>query len=64
MYCEKKAAWCKIDSKLSFHKHIKTICEKASNKLRALVRVTPYMAIETKQVLMNSFFHSQFLHVP
>ena len=26
----------KIDSKLSFHKHIKTICKKASNKLRAL----------------------------
>ena len=33
----------KIDSQLSLDKHIKTICKKASNKLRALARVTPYM---------------------
>ena len=46
----------KVDSKLPFDKHIKTICKKVSNKLRALVRVTPYMTIEKKKVLMNSFF--------
>ena len=45
----------KINSKLSFYKHIKTICKKASNKLIALARVTPYMAIEKKKVLMKSF---------
>ena len=31
----------KIDSKLSFDKHIKMICKKESDKLRALTRVTP-----------------------
>ena len=46
----------KIDSKLSFDKHIKIICKKARNKLRTLARVTPYTAIEKKKVLMNSFF--------
>ena len=46
----------KIDSKLSLDKHIKTICKKASNKLRALAGVTHYMAIEKKKVLINSFF--------
>ena len=57
--CEKLLG-VKIDSKLSFDKHIKTICKKASNKLRALARVTPYMSIEKKKILMNSFFDSQF----
>ena len=33
--CEKLLG-VKIDSKLSFDKHIKTICKKANNKLRAL----------------------------
>ena len=36
--CEKLLG-AKLDSKLSFDKHIKTICKKASNKLRALARV-------------------------
>ena len=60
----KKLGGVKIDSKLSFDKHIKTICKKASNKLRALARVTPYMAIERKNVLMNSFADSQFDYCP
>ena len=39
--CEKLLG-IKIDSKLSFDKHITTICKKAINKLRALATVTPY----------------------
>ena len=46
------------------------MCKKASDKLRALARVppymarvTPYMAIEKKKVLMNSFFDSQLIAV-
>ena len=57
--CEKLLG-VKIDSKFSFDKHIKTICKKASNRLRALARVIPYMTIEKKKVLMNSFFDCQF----
>ena len=48
-----------IDSILSFDDYIETTCKKASNKIRALARVTPYMAIEKKKILMNSFFDSQ-----
>ena len=55
--CEKLLC-VKIDCKLSFDKHIKTICKKASKKLSALDRVTPYMAMEKKKVLMNLFFDS------
>ena len=52
------------DSKLSFDKHIKMICKKASNKLGILARVTLYVAIEKKEVLMNYFFDSQFNYCP
>ena len=61
--CEKLLG-VKIDSKLSFDKHIKTICKKASNKLRVLTRVTPYMAIEKKKVLMIFFSDFQFNYYP
>ena len=61
--CEKLLG-VKIDSKLSFDKHIKTICKKASNKLRALAGVATYMGIEKKKVLMNSLFNSQFNYCP
>ena len=50
--CEKLIR-VKIDSKLLFDNHIKTICKKENNKLRALARVTPYIAIKKKKVLMN-----------
>ena len=36
-----------IDSKLSFDKHIKTVCKKANNKFR----VIPYMTIEKNMEL-------------
>ena len=61
--CEKLLG-VKIDSKFSFDKHIKTICKKARNKLWALARVTPYMAIDNKKVLVNSFFDYQVNHGP
>ena len=53
-----------MDSNLSLDKHIKTICKKASNRLRALARVPPYMAIKNKKVSMNSFFDSRFNYRP
>ena len=41
----------KIDSKLSFDKHIETVCKKAN-------RVILYMTMEKneKEIVMNSFF--------
>ena len=52
----------KINSKLTFNKHIKTVCEEASNKLRTFSRVTRYMTIEKKKILISFFFFcsSQF----
>ena len=44
-----------IDCKLNFDSHVKHLCNKANKKLRALARVTPYMTLEKKKTIMNSF---------
>ena len=57
--CEKLLG-IKIDSKLHFDDHIQGLCNKANRKLRALARVTPYMNLQKRKVLMNAFFNAQF----
>ena len=59
-----KISGVKIDYKLDFDEHVKTLCSKANNKLRALARTTPYMSVEKKKILMNSFFNAQFNYYP
>ena len=61
--CEKMLE-VKIDYKLNFDEHVKTLCSKANNKLRSLARATPYMSVENKKILMNSFFNAQFNYCP
>ena len=61
--CEKLLG-SKIDNKLNFDTHVKGLCMKANNKLRALARATPYMSLEKKKLLMNSFFNAQFNYRP
>ena len=41
----------KIDNKHNFNTHVKGLCKKANNKLRALARATPYMSLEKKKLL-------------
>ena len=54
----------KFDKKLSFDDHISDICKKAGRKIFALTRVTSYMGIAKKRILMNAFFTSQFSYCP
>ena len=61
--CEKMLG-VKIDYKLNFDEHVKTLCNKANNELRALATATPYMNVEKKKILMNSFFNSQLNYCP
>ena len=53
-----------FDNKLKFEKHINTICQKANRKLNALARITPYMELTKRRILMNAFFDSQFNYCP
>ena len=52
----------RFDSKLTFDAHINDICKKAGLKLNALARITPYMDLTKKILLLNAFFMSQFNH--
>ena len=54
----------KFDKKLTFDDHISDICKKAGKKISTLVRVTPYMGIAKKRILINTFFTSQFSYCP
>ena len=50
----------KIDSNLTFHDHIISLCSKANKKLRALSRVSNYMDINKRRILMKSYIFLQF----
>ena len=44
-----------IDRELTFDSHVSHLCNKANKKLRALASITPYMTLEKKKLVMNSF---------
>ena len=50
----------KFDKKLTFDHHISDIWKKAGRKISALARVTLYIRIAKKRILMNAFFHFAF----
>ena len=54
----------KTDSKLNFDRHVNHLCNNANKKLKALARVTPYMTLEKKKIVMNSFFNAQLHYCP
>ena len=53
-----------IDNNLNFEKHINNICDKASQKLNALARVSSYMDLHKRKLIMKAFIHSQFGYCP
>ena len=57
--CEKLLG-IKVDCELKFENYLDRAIKSASNKINALSRVTPFMNLSKKKMLMNSFFKSQF----
>ena len=53
-----------FDSKLTFQSHIDNICKKASQKLNAISRITPYMDFNKKRLAVNAFLMTQFNYCP
>ena len=47
-----------IDSNLNFKEHILSLCKKANRKLHALSRVSKYMTLNKRRILMKSFIIS------
>ena len=59
--CEKLLG-VKLDWKLNFDDHISDICQKASVQLNA--RITQFIGLSRRRVLMNVFFNFQFSYCP
>ena len=53
-----------VDVKLNFNDDITDLWKKASRKISALARVTPFMGLSKKKLLKNAFFTSQFNYCP
>ena len=61
---EQKLLGVVFDNFLTFETHINSLCKKAGSKISALSRLTPYMNLQKKRLLMNAFFNSQFSYCP
>ena len=60
--CEKLLG-VKFDHKLIFDDHVSELCKKASRKVQALPRVTPYLNISKGTIFLNAFLHRKFVSV-
>ena len=58
---DKKLLGITLDSELKSEKRITDICNKASQKLHVLPRITNYMSLNKRRVLMKSFVESQLI---
>ena len=61
--CEKLLG-VKFDHKLTFNSQISDLLKKASKKVHALAKVTPYVNISKKRIIMNALLKSQFSYCP
>ena len=53
-----------IDYKLNFEEHLTKACDKTSQKLNALARISSYMNINERKRIMRAFISSQFGYCP
>ena len=53
-----------IDRQLNFDDYVFSLCKKAGRKLSALSRLSYYLTLNQRKVLMNSFIQSQFSYSP
>ena len=61
---EEKLLGIHIDNKLSFDHQVSKLCQKASNKLYAFARISPYMDQSKLRSLMIAFITSQLQYCP
>ena len=61
--CE-KILGINVDKKLKFNTHVTKLCKKASQKLHALARMSNFMSVNQKQLIINAFIYSQFNYCP
>ena len=60
----KKLLGVTIDNKMKFEEHVSNLCTKASQKLHALSRVSAFMNVKQRRIIMKSFINSLFGYCP
>ena len=53
-----------LKNQLKFDQHVENICQKASRKLNAIAKVTNYMELPKRRILINAFCKAQFNYCP
>ena len=53
-----------IDNKLNFDKHVSSLCVKAGQKLHGRSRISSFINIKKRKLIMNAFITSQFGYCP
>ena len=54
----------KIDGRLNLKPHVSDLCKLATRKLNALLRLKPYLTLEARKILIESFVYSNFNYCP
>ena len=49
---------------MNFNEHVTNLCDKASRKIQAVSRTSPYIPQTQKPLLMNAYFMSQLSYCP
>ena len=52
-----------FDNKLTFDPHVKSLCQKASEKLNPFARITYSLKFEQRKPLLDAFITSRFSHL-
>ena len=53
-----------IDNNLKFIEHVSHLCKKGNQKLHALARISKYLCLEKRKLIMRTFIESQFNYCP
>ena len=59
-----KALGVIIDSRLTFSKHIETLCNRAARQLNALAQIARFLDIPSRKIIYQSFIASNFNYCP
>ena len=62
--CSEKFLWIKTDNKLTFEEHLERLCEKASQKVNAMTRISSLIRFEQRKHIVNLFITLHFSHCP
>ena len=60
----KKLLGINLNNRLDFDTHVANICNRVSNKLHALARISQYMSIHKRTMIMKAFIASEFGYDP